>query len=169
MVSVTQDSPPPETTLCTCQLCIYFKTHLQKMRIIICLSFFLSSSFFFKYSCVFTFSKWTDNLNAAIICSLNKRLFMNRESVDSGENFSGKKTFHSKVNAKNMYKLPNCFFFDFYFMRAHSKFCCLVSGGRGKLFTCEKVVSPASGLPYLPRRDNSPPRVVSTTSCKRLI
>ena len=38
----------------------------SKIRIII-LSFFLSSSFLL--SCVFTFRKWTDNLNGAVIYS----------------------------------------------------------------------------------------------------
>ena len=69
---------------------------------------------------------------------------MNREFLLTAVRIlAGKKTFLSKVNAKNMYKLPNCCFFDFYFMRAHLRFCCLVSGGRAKPFTCENVVSPA--------------------------
>ena len=70
---------------------------------------------------------------------------------------AGKKTFLSKVNATNIYKLPDCCFFDFYFMRAHLRFCCLVSGGRAKLFTCEKVVSPARViLPAEARQRTSP-------------
>ena len=101
--------------------------------------------------------------------TLNKTyIFESRVSVGCGENFGGKSLFHSKADAGNTYKPPNCCFCDFYCMRAHLRFCCLVSGSLVILFTCEKVVH-FPGLPYLPRRDNSPPRVVSPSSCKRLI
>ena len=58
------------------------------------LPFFLDSSFLLSIVAFFTFSKGTDNLNAAVICSLNKRLFMNREfpltavRILAGKNFS---------------------------------------------------------------------------------
>ena len=76
--------------------------------------------------------------------SLNKRLFLNWEfPLTAVWEFWREKPFHLKANASNLYEPPNYCFFDFYFMRAHLRFCCLVLGSRAKLFACEKVVSPA--------------------------
>ena len=63
------------------------------------------------------------------MCSLNKIMFLNGEFPLPAVRILAGKTSS---------------FFDLYFLCAHSRFCCLVSrGSRAKLFTCEKVVSPA--------------------------
>ena len=55
-------------------------------------------------------------LTGAVICSLNKRLFLNREFTLTAVRILAGKPFHSKGNAINMYKPSNCWFFDFYFI-----------------------------------------------------
>ena len=76
------------------------------------------------------------------MCNLNKSLFLNREFSLAAVRILAGNTFSFEKQTLATYIKPELLFLLFLFMRAHLSFCCLVSGNRAKLFTCQKVVAP---------------------------
>ena len=143
-----------ETKLTLLNYAYILRRILKKIRIIICPSFFLVC----RLLSIVAFSHSENGLT----------ILTEREFPLAAVRILAGKPFHSEASASNIYQPSNCCFFHFIL-------CVRVKG----FAVSSRVVEPSClhakklcrlpELPYPPKRENSPPRVVSPTSCKRLI